>query len=182
MATIPLRYSLSRSSWLDPTSKWRSPLFPSSHLLLASYPGTGMSARLQLVHPLYVFRPFQANNTIDNVVYSGYLPYSDPYYSTPPSRIFRKINGNGPVEDVTLIDLQCGGYTAGGIVGSAPAALTAPVTPGSTVSLLWTQWYEYLWISWGLWVLTCYIGPILTRYFSTSTDAKPPSSLTTECL
>jgi hypothetical protein len=103
-----------------------------------------MSARLQLVHPPYVFRPFQANNTIDNVVYSGYLPYSDPYYSTPPSRIFRKINGNGPVEDVTLIDLQCGGYTAGGIVGSAPAALTAPVAPGSTVSLLWTQWYEYL--------------------------------------
>ncbi|KAH8151816.1 uncharacterized protein LAJ45_03807 [Morchella importuna] len=98
--------------------------------------------------------------TIDNVVYSGYLPYSDPYYSTPPSRIFRKINGNGPVEDVTLIDLQCGGYTAGGIVGSAPAALTAPVTPGSTVSLLWTQWPD------------SHKGPVITYM------AKCPSSCT----
>ena len=27
--------------------------------------------------------------------YTGYLPYSDPYYPTPPERIIRKIPGNG---------------------------------------------------------------------------------------
>ena len=36
--------------------------------------------------------------------YTGYLPYSDPYYSPPPERIIRKIPGNGPVQDVTLIE------------------------------------------------------------------------------
>ena len=27
--------------------------------------------------------------------YTGYLPYSDPYYNPPPQRIIRKIPGNG---------------------------------------------------------------------------------------
>ena len=27
--------------------------------------------------------------------YTGYLPYSDPYYDPPPDRIIRKIPGNG---------------------------------------------------------------------------------------
>ena len=52
--------------------------------------------------------------------YTGYLPYSDPYYNPPPDRIIRKIPGNGnthvfvsfyslivvagPVQDVTLIE------------------------------------------------------------------------------
>lgn len=27
--------------------------------------------------------------------YTGYLPYTDPYYNPPPERIIRKIPGNG---------------------------------------------------------------------------------------
>lgn len=36
--------------------------------------------------------------------YSGYLPFQDPYYSPPPQRIVRKIPGNGPVTDLSLIE------------------------------------------------------------------------------
>lgn len=58
------------------------------------------------------------NATIAGKPYTFYQPYSDPYWSpAPPDRISRPIQGNGPVEDVTLIDLQCGGYTKGGVVG-----------------------------------------------------------------
>ncbi|KAF5869998.1 putative glycoside hydrolase family 61 protein [Botrytis fragariae] len=86
------------------------------------------------------------NVTINGILYTGYQsplpkPDSDPYYATPPPRIIRPVQGNGPITDLTLIDLQCGGYTEGGIVGSKPANLTAgPVAAGSTVSLRWTLW------------------------------------------
>lgn len=33
--------------------------------------------------------------TANGVKYSGYLPYSDPYYNPVPQRIIRKIPGNG---------------------------------------------------------------------------------------
>ncbi|KAL0061762.1 hypothetical protein AAF712_011365 [Marasmius tenuissimus] len=72
--------------------------------------------------------------------WTGYLPYSDPYTTPPPQRIIRKIPGNGPVEDLSLIDVQCNGYTAGGQGGSAPAPLVAKVAAGSTVGLQWTAW------------------------------------------
>ncbi|KAJ8457023.1 hypothetical protein ONZ45_g18481 [Pleurotus djamor] len=42
--------------------------------------------------------------TLGTTTYSGYMPYSDPYYSPPPQRIVRKIPGNGPVEDLSLIE------------------------------------------------------------------------------
>jgi hypothetical protein len=80
---------------------------------------------------------YVSDASIGGVTYTGYLPYSDPYYSTPPERIFRKIPGNGPVEDVTLIDLQCNGYQGS---GSEPAPLTAPIAAGSSISLHWTTW------------------------------------------
>jgi hypothetical protein len=57
-----------------------------------------------------------------------------------PQRISRKILSNGPVQDVTSIDLQCGGYTPDGVIGSEPAPLHAPVEAGSTVNLKWTLW------------------------------------------
>lgn len=57
---------------------------------------------------------------IGSTVYTGYLPYTDPYYVPPPERIIRKIYGNGetfalvscvfsccylgPVTDITLIE------------------------------------------------------------------------------
>ncbi|KAH9206444.1 glycosyl hydrolase family 61-domain-containing protein [Leptodontidium sp. 2 PMI_412] len=83
------------------------------------------------------------NASIGGVEYTGYQPYQDPYTTPLPDRIFRAIQGNGPVEDLTSIDIQCGGYTAGGIVGSSPAKLTAgPVAAGSQVDLYWTLWPE----------------------------------------
>lgn len=85
-------------------------------------------------------------------IYTGYLPYSDPYYNPPPERIVRKIPGNGPVTDLSLIEyvafthqyslllkycsVQCNGYTAGGQPGSAPAPIYATVAAGSAVALL----------------------------------------------
>ncbi|KAK1225034.1 hypothetical protein PQX77_012033 [Marasmius sp. AFHP31] len=72
--------------------------------------------------------------------WTGYLPYSDPYTTPPPQRIIRKIPGNGPVEDLSLIDVQCNGWSAGGQGGSAPAPLVAKVAAGSTVGLKWTAW------------------------------------------
>lgn len=63
--------------------------------------------------------------------------YTDPYYNPPPQRIVRKVPGNGPVEDLKSVDLQCNGYLNS---GSAPAPLTATAAAGSTVSLHWTTW------------------------------------------
>ena len=73
---------------------------------------------------------------INGATYGGYNPNTDPYYSTPPQRIFRKIPGNGPVQDLTLSDLQCNGYLNS---GSAPAPLQATVAPGSTMYLNWSK-------------------------------------------
>lgn len=80
---------------------------------------------------------YVSSATIGGTTYSGYLPYSDPYTSPVPQRIFRKIAGNGPVEDITSVDLQCGGWQNS---GSEPAPLSATVAAGSTISLTWTTW------------------------------------------
>lgn len=52
----------------------------------------------------------------------------------------RKIPGNGPVENLSLIDVQCNGWSAGGVIGSAPAPLVGTVAAGATVTLNWTAW------------------------------------------
>lgn len=57
-----------------------------------------------------------------------------------PQRIVRKIPGNGPVEDLSLIDVQCNGYSAGGQAGSAPAPIYGTVAAGAQVALNWTTW------------------------------------------
>ncbi|KAF4573492.1 Lytic polysaccharide monooxygenase AA9 [Pleurotus pulmonarius] len=82
--------------------------------------------------------------------YTGYLPYSDPYYNPPPQRIVRKIPGNGPVTDVTSIDVQCNGWSDGGAPGSAPAPIFATVAAGSQVHLNWTTWPD------------SHMGPLIT--------------------
>ncbi|KIJ31458.1 lytic polysaccharide monooxygenase [Sphaerobolus stellatus SS14] len=97
---------------------------------------------------------------IGSTAYTGYLPYTDPYYNPPPQRIVRQIPGNGPVTDVTLIDLQCNGYTAGGVVGSAPAPIYGTVAAGSQVNLNWTAWPE------------SHVGPMITYM------ARAPSDIT----
>ncbi|KAJ1300408.1 hypothetical protein OPQ81_005228 [Rhizoctonia solani] len=92
--------------------------------------------------------------------YTGYLPYSDPYTSPAPERIIRKIPGNGPVEDVTSIDIQCNGYSAGGAEGSAPAPLVAVAAAGTQVALNWTTWPD------------SHAGPVITYM------ARAPSDIT----
>ncbi|KAF2646468.1 endoglucanase IV precursor [Massarina eburnea CBS 473.64] len=90
------------------------------------------------------------NATINGEVYTFYQPYTDPYQSTPISRISREIQGNGPITDVTYTDLQCGGYTDGGVEGSKPASLHAEAAAGSDVTLRWTLWPE------------SHVGPVVT--------------------
>ncbi|KAG8944249.1 Esterase/lipase/thioesterase [Tulasnella sp. 408] len=94
---------------------------------------------------------YVSSAVIGGTTYTGYLPYSDPYYSTPPQRIIRAIPGNGPVTDMSLIDIQCNGWSEGGVIGSSPAPLYAtPAPAGSTVTLQWTDWPD------------THIGPIIT--------------------
>lgn len=62
---------------------------------------------------------------------------TDPYTTPVPDRIVRAIPGNGPIEDVTSIDLQCGGVNGG---GTKPAKLQAEAAAGSNVALNWTIW------------------------------------------
>ncbi|KDQ18181.1 glycoside hydrolase family 61 protein [Botryobasidium botryosum FD-172 SS1] len=78
--------------------------------------------------------------TLGSTKYPGWNPNTDPYYNPTPQRIVRKVPGNGPVEDLSLIDVQCNGYTAGGQAGSAPAATFGTVAAGATVSFNWTTW------------------------------------------
>jgi hypothetical protein len=90
------------------------------------------------------------NATINGKSFQFYQPYSDPYMNPPIQRISRPVQGNGPVTDLTLPDVQCGGYTAGGISGSSPAALHADAPAGSQVQLAWTLWPD------------SHIGPVVT--------------------
>ncbi|KAG6844786.1 hypothetical protein H0H87_003715 [Tephrocybe sp. NHM501043] len=92
--------------------------------------------------------------------YPGYNPNVDPYLSPQVPRIVRKIPGNGPVEDLSLIDVQCNGYSAGGVVGSAPSLAYGTVAAGSQVHLNWTTWPE------------SHKGPIVTYL------ARAPSDIT----
>lgn len=107
------------------------------------------------------------NATINNKDYTFYQPYQDPYVSGGVKRISRPIQGNGPVQDVTLSDIQCGGYTAGGFKGSSPAALHAEAEAGSEVKLYWTLWPD------------SHVGPTITymaRCPDTGCDKYMPES------
>jgi hypothetical protein len=95
---------------------------------------------------------------IGGQTYTFYQPYADPYMNPKVPRIARPIQGNGPVQDVTISDLQCGGYAEGGLPGSSPAALHANVTAGSDVKLYWTLWPD------------SHVGPTIT-YMAKCPDA-----------
>ncbi|KAF8324074.1 glycoside hydrolase [Clavulina sp. PMI_390] len=77
--------------------------------------------------------------TLGSTVWPGWNPNVDPYLSPTPQRIFRPIPGNGPVTDLSLIDVQCNGYTDGGFYTS-PAALVGSYAAGSQITLNWTTW------------------------------------------
>ncbi|KAH6899446.1 glycoside hydrolase [Coprinopsis sp. MPI-PUGE-AT-0042] len=100
--------------------------------------------------------------TLGNTKHTGYLPYNDPYTNPPPPRIVRKLPGNGPVEDLTLMDMECNGYEGGdpGQAGSAPAPLVGTIAAGDTVKFKWTQWPD------------SHAGPIITYL------ARAPSDIT----
>lgn len=85
---------------------------------------------------------YVSNAVIGGEEYEFYLPEQDPYMDPAPERVSRPIPGNGPVEDIDSIDVQCNGYTDGGMEGSSPAALHAAAEAGSTVTLHWTLWPE----------------------------------------
>ncbi|KAF1808306.1 glycoside hydrolase family 61 protein-like protein [Eremomyces bilateralis CBS 781.70] len=89
---------------------------------------------------------------IDGKEYQLYQPYQDPYMNPAPQRISRPVQGNGPVQDITLSDIQCGGWAEGGkdTAGSKPAPLHADATAGSSVTLHWTKWPE------------SHVGPVIT--------------------
>ena len=93
---------------------------------------------------------FVQNATIGGKEYDFYQPYQDPYMNPKPDRVSRIIAGNGPVEDFSLADIQCGGAKAYGQDGSAPAALHADATAGSEVELRWTLWPD------------SHVGPVIT--------------------
>ncbi|KAG5636056.1 hypothetical protein H0H81_009227 [Sphagnurus paluster] len=96
--------------------------------------------------------------TLGTTKYTGYLPYSDPYWNPTPQRIIRKIPGSGQL----LHCLQCNGWSAGGsqYVGSAPAPLVGTVAAGSQVKLNWTTWPD------------SHSGPLITYM------ARAPSDIT----
>lgn len=85
---------------------------------------------------------YVTNGTIGDTSYVFYQPYTDPYMNPRPDRVSRPIQGNGPVTNLTYADLQCGGDTLNGHVGSEPANLTATAPAGSTVDLFWTLFPE----------------------------------------
>ncbi|KAI0371174.1 glycoside hydrolase family 61 protein [Pilatotrama ljubarskyi] len=95
---------------------------------------------------------------IGSTHYTGYLPYQDLYMNPAPQRIIRPIPGNGPVTDLSLIDIQCNGYTEGGVIGSSPAPIFATVAAGSQVHLNWTTWPD------------SHVGPIITYLARAPTD------------
>lgn len=147
---IPVVYPLRTFSLHDPSINPRSPC-PDQLFSISNHPSkssTTSSTMLSSTSPLTILLlsllPSLASahgyvNTaiIGGTTYTGYQPYQDPYMSPAPQRIFRKIAGNGPIEDISSIDLQCGGWQNS---GSAPAPLTATVAAGSTISLQWTIW------------------------------------------
>ncbi|KAH9855164.1 glycoside hydrolase family 61 protein [Lenzites betulinus] len=89
---------------------------------------------------------------VESTHYTGSLPYQDPYMSPFPERIIRPIPSNG--------DLQCNGYTDGGIIGSKPTSIFTTVAAGEQVHLNWTAWPD------------SHVGPIVTYL------ARAPSDIT----
>ncbi|KAG7085943.1 hypothetical protein E1B28_003471 [Marasmius oreades] len=79
--------------------------------------------------------------TADGAKYTGWLPYNDPYTTPIPERIVRKFPDNGPVQDLSVIDIQCNGWAAQGSA-TTPAPLVAKITAGSQLTLNWTFWPE----------------------------------------
>ncbi|CAE6397810.1 unnamed protein product [Rhizoctonia solani] len=84
-----------------------------------------------------------------------WLPYEDSWKKPTPQRVSRKIPGNGPVEDVTSMDIQCN------TGGTEPAPLLATAAAGASVAFNWTTEWP-----------SSHMGPVITYM------AKAPSDIT----
>ncbi|EAU87435.1 hypothetical protein CC1G_02194 [Coprinopsis cinerea okayama7 len=97
--------------------------------------------------------------TLGTTKYTGSLPYQDPYMNPYPDRIIRKIPSNGPVEDLTSIDMQCNGWAAGNWA-TAPSSIVGKINAGDTIKFHWTEWPD------------SHVGPMITYM------ARAPSDIT----
>ncbi|TFK21798.1 glycoside hydrolase [Coprinopsis marcescibilis] len=77
--------------------------------------------------------------TLGSSVHPGYHPFVDSWWTPPPQRIVRKVPGISPIEDLTLIDVQCNGNTAANYF-TEPAPLVGQVSAGETVKLEWLNY------------------------------------------
>ncbi|GAB1521298.1 hypothetical protein RhiTH_004390 [Rhizoctonia solani] len=68
------------------------------------------------------------------VTYPGWAPFSDPYITPAPVRVERRISDNGPVTDVSHVNITCNKG------GNVPTTAYANVAAGSTVTFQWDQW------------------------------------------
>jgi len=71
---------------------------------------------------------------IDGKQYSGWLPWVDPYAEPVPTRIVRKVPGDGPILDNTSKDLAC---NQGGETGTK---MVADINAGSKITFQWNTW------------------------------------------
>ncbi|KAI5852062.1 glycosyl hydrolase family 61-domain-containing protein [Tricharina praecox] len=94
-------------------------------IILAALGAAALSAAHGIVNEL----------TIGGTVYSGYLPYQDPYTTPTPERIVWSFPtaGNGPVEDVSSSDIVCN-------KAATAAPISATVAAGAEVEFAWTTW------------------------------------------
>ncbi|TFK21796.1 glycoside hydrolase [Coprinopsis marcescibilis] len=100
---------------------------------------------IHLVFPVGLFavgvsgHGFVREVRLGEVSYEGYHPYVDPYTIPTPQRIIRKVPWIGPVEDLSLIDVQCNGQTSENYF-TEPAPLVGTVVAGDTVSFNWISY------------------------------------------
>ncbi|TFK95273.1 glycoside hydrolase family 61 protein [Pterulicium gracile] len=96
----------------------------------------------------------------------GYVTeVADPYMSPRPQRIIRDIPGNGPVENLSFIDVQCNGE--GGSATKLSPVL-AVIAAGSQMKLTWTpDWPDTQFLTNG-----ALQGPVITYM------ARAPSDIT----
>lgn len=75
----------------------------------------------------------------------------------------RKLPGNGPVQDITISDVQCN-------QGAVPAPLVNQVAAGTTINLQWTAWPD------------SHKGPVITYLAAAPSEYAPFSlSIPFEC-
>ncbi|KAJ2917496.1 hypothetical protein MD484_g2919, partial [Candolleomyces efflorescens] len=76
---------------------------------------------------------------LGSVAWPGYHPYVDPYLDPVPEKLIRKLPAISPIEDLTLIDIQCNGDSSANYF-TEPAPLVGTVAAGDNVEITWTTY------------------------------------------